>query len=51
LLGYMRQEEGYAWSGLGFGWVGMDRMGGFEQEELWRWGCIVYDRLDLKFTR
>ena len=28
-----------AWSGLGYGWVGI-RMGGFDQEELWRWRCM-----------
>lgn len=29
-----------SWSGLGYGWVGIVRMGGFDPEELWRWRCM-----------
>lgn len=41
-MGYTGQEVGLwnALSGLGYGWVGMVRMGGFEQEELWQWRCM-----------
>lgn len=51
-MGYMRDGLYGAGSGvwhvlteLGYDWVGMVRMGGFEQKELWRWRCMcIIDR-------